>query len=58
MNRGSQIFPEAGSVCPTYVGMNRQDVINNLTQQSMPHVCGDEPQTKNGGYTDSPVCPT
>ena len=30
-------------VCPTYVGMNRNDSQILVNGVSMPHVCGDEP---------------
>ena len=30
-------------VCPTYVGMNRQLLLDTIEIIGMPHVCGDEP---------------
>ena len=35
-------------VCPTYVGMNRQETSYYDGSQGMPHVCGDEPLTDGG----------
>ena len=34
------------TVCPTYVGMNRDGRIRKAVGNRMPHVCGDEPQKK------------
>ena len=36
-------------VCPTYVGMNRITELAAMIDESMPHVCGDEP------YTGGPI---
>ena len=33
-------------VCPTYVGMNRTEIMNTMPNMSMPHVCGDEPESQ------------
>ena len=38
---------QAKSVCPTYVGMNRNHGTGRGRGSRMPHVCGDEPAWKN-----------
>ena len=46
------------AICPTYVGMNRQQYPPPRCRGHMPHVCGDEPQGIHIDVENISICPT
>gem|GEM_PF-1860084 len=43
----SQTSKVSHIVCPTHVGMNRQNIRMGIGRGCMPHACGDEPANRN-----------